>query len=79
MRLTGDTDGGGRCTDVASSITLLNAMKDSYNLHYAITDNSAYFTTGTSVMPQEWKCASSFWCKTNVSNHAFATTEFRTA
>lgn len=64
-------------SNLATSATLLHAIKDTYNAHCAITDGSAFLIHPAGVM--EWPCLGSFFAKTNVSAHTFVTEEFRSA
>jgi len=67
------------CTDKAGAVTLINLLATYYLAHLAVVDNATYMTTGAAVMPMRWPCLGAFYCKTNVSAHTFATTEYRSA
>lgn len=66
-------------TDAASAITLENALAAAYLAHLAVVEGGIYMTTAAAVMPMQWRSLGAFWCKTNVSAHTFATTEFKSA
>lgn len=69
----------GAATDAASSYTLLNAEKTTYNLHCAVLDGGAYITAGPAGVPIVWDCLGSFWAKTDNSGGVLTTAEFRIA
>ncbi|MEN6426103.1 MAG: hypothetical protein ABFE13_12110 [Phycisphaerales bacterium] len=64
-------------SDLATSITLIHAEKDTYNAHCAIVDGGAYITAGPVGLPIIWKCRGSFWAKTDTSAGVFTTAEFK--
>lgn len=65
-------------TDLASSITLIHAEKDTYNAHCAIVDGGAYITAGAAAMPISWFCRGSFFAKTDAGG-VFTVAEFKSA
>lgn len=67
------------CTDKASAVTLINLLAGYHAAHLVVTDLGTYYIHAAAVMPLEWRCLGSFFCKTNVSGHSFATCEFRSA
>jgi len=67
------------CTDKAGAVTLINLLATYYLAHLAVVDNSTYMTHPAGEMPMLWPCLGSFYAKTNVSGHTFATCEFKSA
>jgi hypothetical protein len=66
-------------SDLATSITLLHALKDTFNAHCAITDGGAYITAGPVGLPIDWPCAGAIWVKTDTSAGVFTTAEWRSS
>jgi hypothetical protein len=66
-------------TTKTNAVTLINLLATYHLAHLAVTDLSAYFIWPAAVMPLQWNCLGSFFAKTNVSNHSFATIEFRSS
>lgn len=54
-------------------------LKAAWEAHLAVVDGGTAMTTGASVLPMQWPCLGSFYCKTNVSGHTFATAEFKSS
>lgn len=52
-------------SDLATSVTLIHAEKDTYNAHCAIVDGGAYVTAGAAGVPISWKCRGAFFAKTD--------------
>jgi len=67
------------CTDKAGAVTLINLLATYYLAHLAVVDDATYMTHPAACMPMRWPCLGSFYCKTNVSAHTFATTEYKSA
>jgi hypothetical protein len=67
------------CTTKAEAVTLINLLATYHLAHLAVTDVGAYYIHPAAVMPMQWNCLGSFFCKTSVSNHSFSTVEFRSA
>lgn len=65
-------------SDLATSITLIHALKDTYNAHCAIVDGGAYITAGAAGLPIVWRCRGSFFAKTNGPG-VFTAAEFKSA
>jgi len=66
-------------TDAASAITLENVLAGAHAAHLLVTDQNKYLVHAAGVMPMEWRCLGSFFCKTDASGHTFVTQEFRSS
>ena len=53
------------------------ALKAAWDAHRAVTDGGIYMTQPAACMPLQWPSAVTFFCKTNVSAHTFATAEYQ--